>query len=193
MASEIKYTKRATETVRDVAGDIVQMLKQAGETVGVAESLTGGGIMAALTSVEGASAVFRGGVVSYATPLKRLLLSVDAELISRHGVIHGDVAEQMATGARIITTFHDTLTTWGISTTGVAGPDPQDGKPVGMVFIGIASVDGSQAWGPFHFPGARDRVREATVMEALARLRETLAARSHQSKVQTKKEVTEES
>ncbi|OCL12552.1 hypothetical protein AOQ84DRAFT_352473 [Glonium stellatum] len=134
--------------------------------------------MAALTSVEGASAVFRGGVVSYATPLKQQLLNVDTKLISREGVIHSEVAEQMAEGARTITTFHGTPTTWGISTTGVAGPEPQDGKPVGMVFIGIASADGSQAWGPFSFPGTRDRIREATVIEALARLRETLVARS---------------
>lgn len=133
MDSEIKfeYIKRTAETLRDIAGDVVQMLRLAGETVGVAESLTGGGIMAALTSVEGASAVFRGGVVSYATPLKQLLLNVDADLISMHGVIHGEVAEQMAQGTRTITTFHDTPTTWGISSTGVAGPDPQDGKPVG--------------------------------------------------------------
>jgi len=190
MALEIRYVKRSAETLRDIAGDIIQMLKHAGETVGVAESMTGGGIMAALTSVEGASAAFRGGVVSYATPLKQLLLNVDAELISREGVIHGNVAEQMAKGARTITTFHDSPTTWGISTTGVAGPDPQDDKPVGMVFIGLASADGSQALGPFYFPGARDRVREATVLEALSRLRETLAARSHQSKDETKEEVT---
>lgn len=192
MDSEIKYTKRAAETLRDVAGDVIQMLKQAGETLGVAESLTGGGVMAAITSVEGASAVFRGGVVSYATPLKQLLLKVDAELISQHGVIHGEVAEQMAIGARAITTFDDTPTTWGISTTGVAGPDPQDGKPVGMVFIGIASSGESRALGPFLFPGARDRVREATVMEVLTRLREMLAVRS-QIKDQTKKEAVEES
>ena len=152
------------------------MLTRAGETVGVAESLTAGGVMAALTSVSGASAAFRGGVVSYATPLKRLLLNVDAELIAMEGVIHADVAVQMAEGARKITTFDDSPTTWGIGTTGVAGPTPQDGKPVGMVFIGLASPGGSRAFGPFLFPGTRERVREATVMEALSRLREALAA-----------------
>ena len=155
--------------------------------------MTAGGVMAALTSVAGASAVFRGGVVSYATPLKQLLLNVDAELIAQHGVIHGEVAEQMATGARTITTFDSNLTTWGISTTGVAGPDPQDGKPVGMVFIGISSSDGSKGLGPFHFPGARDQVREATVIEALAQLREALVTRSHQRKGRTEKEVISES
>lgn len=133
--------------------------------------------MAALTSVPGASSVFRGGVVSYATPLKRSLLDVDAELIAKEGVIHADVASQMATGARNITTFDGVPTTWGIGTTGVAGPDAQDGKPVGMVFIGVASPEGAKAWGPFSFPGSRERVREATVLEALSRLREALIAR----------------
>jgi PncC family amidohydrolase len=177
MAAEIEYTKRNTECLLDIATDVIQMLTRAGETIGVAESLTGGGLMAALTSVPGASAVFRGGVVSYATPLKQLLLNVDADLIAREGVIHGEVAAQMAEGARGVSTFDDSPTTWGIGTTGVAGPTPQDGKPVGMVFIGIASSGGNRGLGPFHFPGTRERVREATVIEALWQLRQTLAAR----------------
>lgn len=178
METEPKYISRSTETVHDIARDVIQLLKKNGDTVGVAESLTGGGIMAALTSVSGASAVFRGGVVSYATPLKQHLLNVDADLISTHGVIHEDVAAQMAAGARTITKVDNTDTTWGISTTGVAGPTPQDGKPVGMVFIGIASPTKSQGWGPFHFPGDRDGIRQATVLEALARMREVLLSGS---------------
>ncbi|KAH9905780.1 putative competence/damage-inducible protein CinA [Xylariomycetidae sp. FL2044] len=173
-----QYTKRSTETLLDIATDVIRLLRSAGETVGVAESLTAGGVMAALTSVPGASAAFRGGIVSYATPLKQLLLNVDRDLIAREGVIHADVAAQMAEGARTSTTFEDTPTTWGIGTTGVAGPDTQDGKPAGTVFIGIASPDGTYAWGPFNFPGSRERVREATVIEALSRLRDALIARS---------------
>ncbi|KAF4966448.1 hypothetical protein FZEAL_10655 [Fusarium zealandicum] len=176
MASSPQFIKRSSETLRDIAGDVVRMLKHAKETVAVAESLTGGGIMAAITSVEGASAVFRGGVVSYATGVKQNLLGVDANLVSLQGVIDGDVAQQMATGARTVTAL-DTTTTWGISTTGVAGPDLQDGKPVGMVFIGIATGDQSKALGPFQFPGDRDGIRQATVMEALSQLREMLADR----------------
>ncbi|KAH8672897.1 competence-damaged protein-domain-containing protein [Tricladium varicosporioides] len=179
MTSDIQYIKRSTESIFDIASDVIQMLRQAGETVGIAESLTAGGIMAAITSVPGASAAFRGGIVSYATPLKQLLLNVDADLIAREGVIHSDVATQMAKGVRKITTFNDSPTTWGIGTTGVAGPTPQDEKPVGTVFIGLASPDGSQSWGPFLFPGSREQVREATVMEALSRLREALAARQN--------------
>ncbi|KAK7210228.1 hypothetical protein V2G26_017406 [Clonostachys chloroleuca] len=176
MAIQPQYIKRTTETLRDIAGDVIVLLKQAGETVGVAESLTGGGVMAALTSVGGASAVFRGGVVSYATPLKQQLLNVDADLISQHGVIHGDVVQQMAAGARSITAIEDPAT-WGIGTTGVAGPGTQDGKPVGMVFIGIASPEKSWNLGPFHFPGDRDQVRQATISEALAQFREILRSR----------------
>ncbi|RMJ09584.1 hypothetical protein BHE90_005953 [Fusarium euwallaceae] len=176
MAVEPKYVERTSETVRDVAADVIRLLKKAGETVGVAESLTGGGIMATITSVSGASSVFRGGIVSYATPLKQHLLKVDGDLIAQHGVIHEDVAQQMAAGARTATST-DSPTTWGIGTTGVAGPDSQDGKPVGMVFIGIASPEQARGLGPFHFPGDRDQVRQATILEALAQLRKELIAR----------------
>ena len=175
------HTPRSTETVHDLATDVIHLLREANQTVGVAESLTAGLVMSALTSVPGASAAFRGGIVSYATPLKQTLLGVDADLIAREGVIHPDVAEQMASGARRVTGIASAATgdvtvaaTWGIGTTGVAGPDQQDGKPVGTVYIGIASPTGAKAWGPFLFPGPRERVREATVLEALARLRDAL-------------------
>ncbi|KAJ1328115.1 nicotinamide-nucleotide amidase [Microdochium nivale] len=169
------FTKRTSETLRDVVFDIISLLKQSGQTVAVAESLTAGGVMAALTSVGGASSVFRGGVVSYATELKEHLLNVDAALIAEHGVIHGEVARQMAVGARnIATTDSKKPTTWGVGTTGVAGPDLQDGKAVGTVFIGIASPDKTWALGPFNFPGDRDQIRQATVLEALSQLRNIL-------------------
>ncbi|KAK3903062.1 putative competence/damage-inducible protein CinA [Staphylotrichum tortipilum] len=186
-----QHTPRSTETLPDIASEVIALLRATGETVGVAESLTAGGVMAALTSVPGASAAFRGGVVSYATELKRTLLGVDAGLIAREGVIHGDVAAQMAEGARRATSTDEgeevggaaVTTTWGVGTTGVAGPDMQDGKPVGTVYIGIASPRGSRAWGPFLFPGPRERVREATVLEALSRLREALVDAAKESAV----------
>ncbi|KAK0723392.1 hypothetical protein B0T26DRAFT_740340 [Lasiosphaeria miniovina] len=163
----------------DVASEAIRLLRAAGETVGVGESLTAGGVQAAITNVPGASAAFRGGVVTYATELKAKLLKVDEALIQREGVIHGDVALQMAEGARAITSFPGAApTTWGIGTTGVAGPAQQDGKPVGMVFIGVASVHGgSRSWGPFLFPGDRDAIRQATIKQALSLLRDALAAR----------------
>lgn len=191
-------TPRSTETPHDIASDIIRLLRASSSTLGVAESLTGGLLMATLVSVPGASAAFRGGVVSYATPLKQRLLGVDEGLIQREGVIHGDVARQMAEGARHATAVppgegegeEETgleAATWGIGTTGVAGPDMQDGKPVGTVYIGVAGPFGgdgsisSKAFGPFSFPGARERVREATVAEALARLREVLVEREKET------------
>jgi PncC family amidohydrolase len=165
---------RTTETALDIAADVIRLLRDANQTLAVAESLTAGGLMAAITSVPGASAVFRGGIVAYATPLKTQLLGVDAALIAREGVIHADVATQMADGARKATALDAGPTTWGLGTTGVAGPDLQDGKPAGTVYIGFAGPRVSWASGPFFFPGGRERVREATVVEALGRLREFL-------------------
>jgi len=172
---EPQYINRSTETLHDVAAEVIRLLKKRDETLSVAESLTGGGIMAAITTVSGSSAVFRGGVVSYATPLKQKLLNVNADLIAENGVIQSDVAQQMAEGAREITKIDDIPTTWGISTTGVAGPISQDNKPVGTVFVGLASAQTSQGLGPFLFPGTRDQIREATVIEALSLLRNVLA------------------
>ncbi|RYP74080.1 hypothetical protein DL769_004097 [Monosporascus sp. CRB-8-3] len=145
MASDLQYIQRSAETLFDIATNVIRLLRSAGESIGVAESLTAGGVMTALASISGASATFRGGVVSYATPLKQLLLNVDADPIAREGVIHAEVAAQMAEGARRATMFDGIPTTRGIGTTGVAGPDSQDGKPTGTVFIGIASAEGSRA------------------------------------------------
>ncbi|KAK4153384.1 competence-damaged protein-domain-containing protein [Chaetomidium leptoderma] len=159
-------------TLADLATDVIHRLRSTNQILGVAD------------------AVFRGGIVSYATPLKQTLLGADAALIAREGVIHPEVALQMAEGARKATSIPTTpqgedVTGWGIGTTGVAGPDQQDGKAVETVYIGIASPSesaaaaggsSSRAWGPFSFPGSRQEVREATVMEALARLREALQA-----------------
>jgi len=177
------HIPRTTKTAHDLAAAVIRLLCAAHQTVGVAESLTAGLVMAELSAVPGASAAFRGGVVTYASPLKQTLLGVDAGLMAREGVVHPEVVEQMAAGARRATSVTaeaadgedaPAATTWGLGTTGVAGPDPQDGKPVGTVYIGIASPAGTKAWGPFKFPGAGERVRDATVLEALSRLRDAL-------------------
>jgi nicotinamide-nucleotide amidase len=181
-SSELHYVERISsrhETPVEVANDIISILKRTKTrdimvTLAVAESLTGGGVMAALTSVDGASDFFRGGIVAYATPLKHSLLNVDPELIIDHGVVDSEVARQMAVGIRNRTTVHGVPTTWGISTTGVAGPDIQDDKPVGTVFIGISSEEHSKAFGPYHFSGGRKEIRKATVVEALSLLRRML-------------------
>lgn len=103
------------------AAEVLRLLTVKGETLAVAESLTGGLVAAELTAVPGASQAFRGSVTAYATELKHQLLDVDATLLDQHGAVDPQVAVQMAEGVRKALGAD-----WGISTTGVAGPDPQD-------------------------------------------------------------------
>ena len=146
------------------AGAVVARLRAAGQTLAVAESLTGGLLAARIVDVPGASAVLRGGVVAYATDLKHTLLGVDAGLLDRRGAVDPEVAEQMATGVR------DRLgATWGLATTGVAGPDPQDGHPPGTVFVGLAGPAGRRALA-LVLAGDRAAVRAGTVDAALTLL-----------------------
>ncbi|KAK3996570.1 putative competence/damage-inducible protein CinA, partial [Cladorrhinum sp. PSN332] len=160
-----------------VARQLVSRLSSTGATLAVAESLTSGLVMSAIASVPGASSVFRGGVVSYATELKRSLLNVDADLIACEGVIHEDVAAQMAEGVRKTTSSayeggDGQETTWGLGTTGVAGPGKQDGKEVGTVFVAV-SYKGEKVWKKgFRFRKSleRDEIRRKTVVEALTLL-----------------------
>jgi nicotinamide-nucleotide amidase len=116
-----------------VARYVVPRLAELGRTVAVAESLTGGLVVAALISVPGASAVVRGGVVAYMTDLKSSLLGVDPALLERQGPVHPDVARAMARGVA-----ERLGADYGVATTGVAGPDPQDGRPVGEVHVAVA-------------------------------------------------------
>ncbi len=147
-----------------LARQIVELLTARAETVAVAESLTGGLVAAALTSVPGASIVLRGGVVAYATDLKAALLGVPADVLARNGPVDPEVAAAMASGVR-----ERLGASYGVSTTGVAGPGPADGKPEGTVFI---AVDGpSEAVGSgLRLAGSRQEVREATVRAALSLL-----------------------
>ena len=166
-------TLPASAAVTDLARALVAELTARGETVAVAESLTGGLVVAELVGVPGASAVVRGGVVAYATPVKATVLGVDAELLAEHGAVDPEVARQMAAGVRMALAVDGVPATWGISTTGVAGPDPQDGQPVGTVFVGIASAAGAEAV-ELHLDGDRGAIRRAVVSELLARLRSRL-------------------
>jgi nicotinamide-nucleotide amidase len=158
------------------APELIAELTARGETIAVAESLTGGLVVATLVGVPGASAVVRGGVVAYATPIKHELLGVSADLLASNGAVDPEVARQMATGVRRALVVDGEPATWGISTTGVAGPDPQDGQPVGTVFVGIADEDGATAY-ELHLDGDRDAIRWATVSELLTRMSSTLQAR----------------
>jgi nicotinamide-nucleotide amidase len=146
---------------RDLAAKIVGVLTERQQTVAVAESLTGGLLGAAITDIAGASVVFRGGIIAYATELKAALLGVPAGLLAARGPVHPEVAAAMAAGAR------DRLgATFGVATTGVAGPDPADGKLPGTVHIAVSAgpVPVTRA---LTLGGGRDEVRRDTVEEAL--------------------------
>ena len=149
----------------------VSLLIERGLTVGTAESLTGGLLCAALTSVPGSSDTVRGGVVSYATDLKAALLGVSRERLSDVGAVDALVAEQMAQGVRRLLG-----TDVGLATTGVAGPGPADGVPAGTVHI---AVSGPWAARPttraLTLGGDRDAVRSATVAAVLDLLTELLS------------------
>jgi nicotinamide-nucleotide amidase len=151
------------------AAELVRGLTERGQTVAVAESLTGGLLGAAITSVPGASVVFRGGVVAYATDLKAALLGVDPALLTRVGAVHEQVAAQMAVGVR-----ERLDATWGVATTGAAGPDPQDGRPPGTVCLAVAGPSGEHS-ALLRLTGDRESVRAATVGAALAMLAAALA------------------
>jgi nicotinamide-nucleotide amidase len=152
---------------------VLRLLVEQGATVAVAESLTGGALAAAMVDIAGASAVFRGGVVAYATDLKTTLLGVDRQLVADGGAVQPAVAVAMARGAR------DRLhADYGVATTGVAGPDLQDGAPPGTVHVAVAGpgADDVRA-SALLLPGGRDRVRQLSVINALDLLRRALVGR----------------
>lgn len=154
------------------AVEAVALLRERGETIATAESLTGGLLCAALVDVPGASDVVAGGVVSYATRVKRDVLEVDADHLAEHGPVDPRTAAEMAEGARRLLEAD-----WGVSTTGVAGPGPSDGKPAGTVFLGFAGPLHPGESEPLTLDGDRSAVRHGTVDAALshlvARLRES--------------------
>src|SRR5690625_5212298 len=108
------------------AEQVVTALTAHGQTVAIAESLTGGLVCAALTTVPGASAVVRGAIVAYATEIKESVLGIDHEVVRRHGVVSHETAAAMAQNVRRLLSADI-----GVATTGVAGPDEQEGHPVG--------------------------------------------------------------
>ncbi|MEO6087265.1 MAG: CinA family protein [Umezawaea sp.] len=151
---------------------VVALLRQRGETVATAESLTAGLVTAALTSVPGASAAVRGGLVVYATDLKHALAGVDEALLAEHGAVHPEVARQLAEGART-----RCGATWGLGLTGVAGPDPQDGVAPGTVHVAVSSPTGT-AVETMTLGGDRHAVRAASVDGVLALLMTRLTSTS---------------
>jgi len=148
----------------EVAAEVVRLLTQSGRTVAVAESLTGGLVVATLVGVPGASKVVRGGVVAYMTDVKTSLLGVDPDLLARRGAVDREVALAMARGAAVRLGADV-----GVATTGVAGPDPQDGHPVGELWVATwSAARGGAATGHHLDPSlGRDALRRAAVAEAL--------------------------
>ncbi|MDH6701126.1 CinA family protein [Streptomyces griseoviridis] len=154
------------------AADVVRLLTVRGWTLAVAESLTGGLVAADLTSVPGASRAFRGSVTAYATDLKQRLLDVDATLLAQRGAVDAQVAAQMAAGVRTALGAD-----WGIATTGVAGPDAQDGQPVGTVFVAVAGPTGTDSGSAgggkvaaLRLNGDRTEIRKESVRSVLGLL-----------------------
>lgn len=160
-------------SARAVAERIVAELALRGERVALAESLTGGLLTSALVDVPGASAVVTGGVVAYATELKATLLGVDPVLLDERGAVDAEVAAQMAHGARAHLALDGRAADHALATTGVAGPDPQDGHPAGTVWIALSSDAGDEVRSLF-IVGDRAAIREATVDAALGLLAQRL-------------------
>lgn len=142
--------------------EALALLGARGWSLAVAESLTAGLVAARIAEVPGASAVFRGGVVAYATAVKRDLLRVDGAFLARVGAVHPEVALAMAEGAR-----EAIGADVGLATTGVAGPDRQDGVAIGTVFVAVATPAGSVVRA-LALTGGRDRIRRESVDAVLS-------------------------
>lgn len=162
-----------TPSPHDSTHAVIELMASRGLTIAVAESLTGGLLVAELIRIPGASRVVRGGVVAYATDLKNALLGVDDDLLATRGPVDSDVARLMAEGVRQRLGLGTEAASWGLSTTGVAGPGPQDGHPAGTVFIGLAT-EGRMFSHRLHLRGDRDSVRSQTVAAAVQLLLEAI-------------------
>ncbi len=144
------------------AARVLGRLVERGETLAVAESLTGGLVAADLTSVPGASRSFRGSLTAYVTALKGEILGVDGTLLAERGAVDPEVARQMAAGVR-----RALGADWGIATTGVAGPEPQDGQPVGKVYVAVAGPSGVEKVSALRLNGSRADIRKESVRSVL--------------------------
>lgn len=162
---------------KHIVEDILAFCHERKVKLALAESLTGGALCSELVAVPGASKVLLGSIVAYQSELKQSLLSVPAELLAEHGAVDPEVAARMASGVQQLMARDlglDLARVIGISTTGIAGPDPQDDKPVGLVYLSIADVElpgGVQTF-ELQLTGERNSIREQVVDLALLKLRE---------------------
>lgn len=145
---------------------VVRLLAGCGRTLATAESLTAGLLAARIAEVPGASAVLRGGLVVYATDLKERLAGVPRGILAAHGAVSPETARALAEGARA-----RCAADWGVGLTGVAGPEPQEGRPVGEVWCAVAGPGGTRVADLALDPGlGRAGIRRAAVAGALAML-----------------------
>ena len=161
-----------------LAGFVVAALRQRSQTVASAESLTGGLVGVSLTDVPGASAIYRGGLIVYATELKAEVAGVSAQTLATDGPVAASTAAQLARGAAAVCGAD-----WGLATTGVAGPEPQDGHPVGQVFVAVAGPGSGDApradrdgvvVRELALSGDRSAIRDQTTRAVLQLLLDTL-------------------
>ena len=154
-------------TLTDLGSEAGAALKAAGQTIAVAESCTGGFLGHHITGIPGASAVFLGGVLSYSNELKQKLLGVRGETLEQHGAVSKAVAMEMAEGARAATGADHAL-----SVTGIAGPGGgSTEKPVGTVWLGLASAGERPLAVKKHHPYNRETFKQASVNQSLELLR----------------------
>ncbi|MGH3473104.1 MAG: CinA family protein [Nocardioidaceae bacterium] len=144
-------------------------LRARGQTLATAESLTAGLIAATVAAVPGASDVLRGGLAAYASDVKSTVLGVPADLLASQGVISAGCARAMATRARVVFEAD-----WAVAATGVAGPDAQEGKPVGTVYVAAAGP-GVVRVQQLDLTGTRQQIRWSSVESALSLLHDLLA------------------
>jgi PncC family amidohydrolase len=154
----------------DLGAQLHAELMLRGQTAATAESLTGGSVADLVSGAPGASATFVGGVVSYATRVKQQLLGVSQATVDRYGVVSAECAAEMASGVRELLGAD-----FGVSTTGVAGPDAQEGRPVGLVYVGVAGPSGVRTQ-ELHLEGGRADIRAEAARRAVAALLETVVA-----------------
>jgi len=158
-----------------LAARVVSGLGAAGFRLNLAESLTGGMIANALVGVPGASRVLVAGVVAYHDSAKAQILGVGGGVLEQFGAVSEQCAEAMASGARTLVSPAGVASNklFGLSTTGVAGPDLQEGKPVGQVHVAVAT-DAACTVRSFRFDGDRTQIREQAAIAALNLLLEEI-------------------
>ena len=162
-----------TSEVSSMVKEIIRALGESNETLVTAESITAGGLSAAITSVEGSSQIFLGAIVAYQDQVKTDVLGIDKTIIATHTVYSQEVAVAMAQAVRL-----KFGATWAIATTGVAGPGPSDGVPSGTVWV---AIDGPVTQSlELSLAGGRESVRNATVATAIGSFARILRERARQ-------------